>query len=353
MRKALITFSCILITGLSLAQQVTLDFLDQETFRYDDFILDEFAFDIGPSGQGVVYDFRDLETVAYREGSIIEKSKGSPFEHLFPDANYVSFPQDKSKYRYYNYTKSALLLIGSIELKDSIYTFHTGMDTLVRYPMQYGDAWSYKTVNIEKNKTGKIDSGYSRVDTHFEVDAEGKVLFPDSSEHDVLRLRTTVNFDSDAFTKGKFRFKKLNKRIRYSWFIPAYPMAEIVYHQVDSIQYVNEDGDLLKEKVIVKCAGNDPVFDASTVNETESLDISTSPLGDEWLVRFDAKEHVATQFMIYDGSGKLLEKLDFNRNDVFVGANEKRISHRDYAKGIYIIRIVNGDHVDVTKVVKP
>lgn len=338
--------------GIAHAQNITIDYQAQEKFQYDLFLLDGFLFDVGPSGQGVVWDYLNLESLDWHDGSVMIPAKGSAFEHLFPTANYVSFAAEKTAFNYYNYNKQGHILIGSVDLYDSVYSFHSGIDTLIKYPMRYGDKWSFNTSNTEISKTHKIDSAYSEVETFFHVDAEGVMILPDSSRRNALRLKTIVNFDSDAFEKGKFRYKKKTKRLRYAFYIPDFPISEIIYLQIDSTQFINKEGHVFKEEEKRRCRGFDPVFTPSQQNQAFDMNSKITNSKTTWQLTFNLKEIAETNIQLYNSNGQAIKSYQLPKNEVNRGANITTIDHSDLAAGIYIVRINSGVYTDVEKILK-
>lgn len=275
------------------------------------------AFDPGPSGAGVTWDFSGITLTGATTSYTYVNPATTPYADDFPDAN-VAAEQGGGIYSYYKITSSEWSLQGLYPATLSM--VYSDPEVLMNFPMSYGDTFSDDFfcnyfAGYETNRDGSVT---------VEADAYGTLILPDGSYDNVLRvvLYETVSeefiglpYTSDYEITNYFYLREGTKGplFQYSYFEMGGPFPS-----------TSENASI-----------NNLIGAVGVENNVADNTISLFPNPAQSIAIVDTRNLQADVIEIYDLSGRIV--LQSNPS----AQSYSTIDISSLAEGTYIVRVVS------------
>lgn len=315
-----------------LKAQTVADIIPQIGYEYViaiDFPLE----DAGPAGEGVTWDFSDLQFGQVAAYSVIEPSAAIANES-FPDASAafeVELFADFYLYSFFDFSDENWVELGTSTLVDGNEggTFYSDPHTWLTTPLAFGTTGGDSYAGVSET-TFSTDSVYGSME--WSVDGTGTLIMPNATYTDVLRIRSEGSETITIEVSG-FSFEITTLETNHIWVKDGVPFP--------LLQLSESQEDLGGEVEIEYNAGALVSYSTEPMGVDDSpsttlLKIFPNPATDRFFVEMDGATAQRNQWWgIYDVQGRLV----LEGRQVFAPGSAAELHVETLPAGLYVLRI--------------
>lgn len=300
----------------------------------------------GAAGPNQVWDFSKINCVDTNTLSYLDPSF-TPYAEYFEGGN-MAMTSDKESFQYFHFDEKGYRVLGNMgyrpDYETFVTTFYEKPEIMLKYPIRYQSEISHENSRV-MNYEGYFEI-YTSIATYYIADAFGKLILPNTTIANVLRLKIETVY-KDSLTNGERYALFTQNETRYQWFAAeiAAPVLTIekterVDNEGNSKAYYDNTLALgLKENYL----SNRDVF---------PLDFKIGRGGDDKIMVNFNLDYTAPVLLEISDIGGSMRKIMLNetRN---TGAQMVEIKTADLPAGIYILTLNAGNRLESLKWVKP
>ena len=353
MRKLL--FSIFMLAGLQAFSQIPVikysNAFSKNSQNYNADDADTAGIHPGNGGANVIWDFSSLKrvTFSHTSGSCINNQHA---DH-FPNANLqltlngntnLYFTGDGTNITCYG-SKSGY---GAGALAGDIYhIYDTDPQILWSYPITYNstnsDKFSGTYSYILADNSTTVLSGTTKGSYDYVADGYGKLKIMNSTVNYALRLKVHTVTNDSAQVSGK-PLKITTDQTDYVWMVSGIKSPIL---KISMIKTTKNGKDSLSKEISYDISDSlSGIKQASTL--ATSLNLYPNPTSGQFRLSFDADESGNADICIMNQLGQTVKMIPSQAYRM--GLNNININLDGVAKGIYFVRLSNGDKSNVSKI---
>ncbi|MEM1318653.1 MAG: T9SS type A sorting domain-containing protein [Bacteroidota bacterium] len=318
--------------------------------------VDATGVDEGPSGNGVVWDFSDLQvidTIPVFVETYVDPAT-TPQADLFTTANIVSRDVETgdTSYTYYRTEGSQFLFLGSAS---SGFVIDFREDPRLALPANIGPS-DLVTDTYLGIADFIIGTTFFSGNAEFTVDAFGTLQLPSGTYNDVTRMVQIANQVDSTESGFSTSITRLTQTL-YQWYVPgvsgpvmslSYTDGEVEVRPIVGPSIIDTIG--LSKSIVINI---DPMGGSTSTADLDqgarAIRLSPNPCETGSELFYDASQAQHLQVRLMDANGRQIRYFDW---EVQPGQNSRFIDLVDQAAGFYVLSIFDGHKVSSQKIIK-
>ena len=293
----------------------------------------------GPAGEDQTWDFSSFITTDSGVNGYVA-SGNTPWDYEFPGTS-TAIVEGGGIYTYIDPSTALTAIRGIYDSSTGRVTTFSDPKVVHRFPFTYDnsyvDAWENSGIMSEKmyNKTG-VDSVVA--------DGWGKLILPNGTFNQTLRIRTISNFVETVVTGSTSVVVGTTRSESYSWYMPGHPRIFLTSNSV----FLPAGSSTPVTTGFSQYTGAEPI-DLSVPNiDVRSLTVFPNPVKEQLRVAFSSATPVRMSVTLKDMTGRSV--IDYPAATYPAGSNELKLNTGSLSGGIYLLCLNTGSEIISRKV---